>query len=216
MNNHSHDNGPQPVESFAFPELSRSTNNSTQHGQDGGSRLFASVRAKAELDGYREGFERGTREARAQYEDATRAQNESAALTHSASEALRDAVEQLRQADRLSVEEAAAQAVELAYRLAETIVHREIERDQTVLEAVHRSCALLDVREGITVAVAPEQVELVRGALGPDAPVSVVGDPTIAVGGAIASAGQARVDARWETALARVRDKLGLSPLGND
>ena len=116
-------------------------------------------------------------------------------------------------ADAIAVDAAAAQAVELAYRLAEAIVERDVQRDSSVLDAVHRACALLAVREGVTVYVSPDQVDLVKGVIGSSGEVRVVGDPAIKVGGCVAEAGSARVDTQWESALAKVRDQFGLPAL---
>lgn len=180
-------------------------------GSATGSETLQKVRERAEANGFEAGLKRGLDEAAAQ----SRALLENAAAelegARRAKEALMEATETLRRADALAAEEAAREAVELAYRLCEQILEREVTHDAAVLHACERAVALLPVRDGVVLRVAPSEVERVRGVVGDDA--RVVGDQMVLPGGCVAEAGTARVDLRWEAALLRVRESLNLPPL---
>ena len=204
-------NAPKPSDHGHAARMSRRAPGDTSDGY--GTGMLRLVREKATEEGFTAGHAAGWESAQREWQGRLELAEESVTETQSAAGVLHKALSDLRQADALTVEAAAAQAVELAYRLAEAIVEHDVQRDEAVLDAVHRSCALLAVREGVRIAVNPTQVDLVRSIIGTDGDVAVIGDSGINPGGCIAEAGSARVDARWETALAKVRDQLGLSPL---
>jgi flagellar biosynthesis/type III secretory pathway protein FliH len=170
-----------------------------------------SVRVRAEQQGYEAGLERGLLEAVAQSRLDRENAVEALEAAHNAHQTLLSAETELRRSDALSAEEASREAVELAYRLCEQILEREVTREDAVLEAAERAVALLVVRENVVLRVNPQDVEQLKAVVGTDA--KVVSDPMVMRGGCVAEAGSARVDLRWEAALLRVRESLGLPPL---
>lgn len=130
----------------------------------------------------------------------------------SAIAALESAREHLERQDALSVKDTERKAVELAYELCETILEREVQRDGAVLDALERGVALLASREPSVVRCHESDVETLKEHL-PSGSVRVVPDESVSKGGCIIEAGAAKVDARWESALSRVRETLGLPKL---
>ncbi len=184
-----------------------STGGSTSASRD----TLQSVRVRAEQQGFEAGLERGLREAAAQSSQDLADAQETLEATRNALQALQVAEAELRRRDALSAEEASREAVELAYRLCEQILEREVTREDAVLEAAERATALLVVRENVVLRVNPQDVDRLRAVVGAEA--KVVADPMVMRGGCVAEAGSARVDLRWEAALLRVRESLGLPPL---
>lgn len=184
-----------------------STGGSTSASRD----TLQSVRVRAEQQGFEAGLERGLREAAAQSSQDLEEAHETLEATRNALQALQVAEAELRRRDALSAEEASREAVELAYRLCEQILEREVTREDAVLEAAERATALLVVRENVVLRVNPQDVDRLRAVVGAEA--KVVADPMVMRGGCVAEAGSARVDLRWEAALLRVRESLGLPPL---
>jgi flagellar biosynthesis/type III secretory pathway protein FliH len=166
------------------------------------------IRAQAE----RNGFNAGAEEARKQSAATTAAAVEQFEQAQRCNVAIQEAVAQLKKADALSAEEAGREAVELAYRLCEQILEKELSRDGAVMDAVQRATALLPSRDSGVLRVSPRDVEQVKEAL-KESGLKVIGDDTVLPGGCVAEAGQARVDVRWEAALIRVREVLELPPL---
>jgi flagellar biosynthesis/type III secretory pathway protein FliH len=166
------------------------------------------IRAQAEKNGFRAGEEA----ARKQNAETTAAANEQFEQARRCNSAIQEAVSQLKRADALSAEEAGREAVELAYRLCEQILEKELSRDGAVLDAVSRAMALLPSRDSGVLRVSPRDLEQVKEAV-KESGLKVVGDDTVLPGGCVAEAGQARVDVRWEAALIRVREVLELPPL---
>lgn len=130
----------------------------------------------------------------------------------SAIAALESAREHLEKQDALSVKDTERKAVELAYELCETILEREVQRDGAVLDALERGVALLASREPSVVRCHESDVETLKSHL-PSGSVRIVPDESVSKGGCIIESGAAKVDARWESALSRVRETLGLSKL---
>ncbi len=170
-----------------------------------------SVRVRAEQQGYEAGLERGLQDAAVQTHTDLAAASEALEAARNAHQALQLAEAELRRSDALSAEEASREAVELAYRLCEQILEREVTREDAVLEAAERAVALLVVRENVVLRVNPDDVEQLKAVVRTDA--KVIADPMVLRGGCVAEAGSARVDLRWEAALLRVRESLGLPPL---
>lgn len=167
------------------------------------------VREAARRTGWEEGYAAGQSQAVADQQEATSAAVRARAEIEGVVAALREAVEQVRVLDAISVEDAGREAVELAYKLCEQILEREVSRDGAVLLACEKAVALLAVREGISLRVSPQDAEAVREAVGETA--RVIPDQMVKPGGCVAEAGSKRVDLRWEAALVRVRESLGLA-----
>ena len=154
------------------------------------------IRALAHAEGLAAGREAALAElqpaAAALEEGARRLQEESAAV-----------------ADRLEL-----QAVELGLMLAEKIVGAAVAADpELVVEAVRGALRGLVERERVTVLVHPDDLELVRGAMG--GLVATLGgiehsevqaERRVARGGAVVRTPEGDVDARVETKLQRARD----------
>jgi flagellar assembly protein FliH len=123
--------------------------------------------------------------------------------------ARRMAEESLAAAERLEV-----QAVDLALLLAEKIVGAAVTVDpQLVVEAVRGALRGLVERERVTVLVHPDDLELVRGAmggliatLGGIEHCEVQAERRVARGGAVVRTPDGDVDARVETKLQRARE----------
>ena len=117
--------------------------------------------------------------------------------------------ESLAAAERLEV-----QAVDLALFLAEKIVGAAVAVDpQLVVEAVRGALRGLVERERVTVLVHPDDLELVRGAmggliatLGGIEHCEVQAERRVARGGAVVRTPDGDVDARLETKLQRARE----------
>ena len=170
-----------------------------------------SVRVRAEQQGFEVGLDRGLQQAADETRSELEAAHETLEGARNAHQALLAAEAELRRRDALSAEEASREAVELAYRLCEQILEREVTREGSVIAAAERAVALLVVRENTVLRVNPQDVEQLKAVVGADA--KVVADPMVMRGGCVAEAGSARVDLRWEAALLRVRESLGLPPL---
>ena len=134
---------------------------------------------------------------------------------------LQPAAAALEEGARLLQEESAAtaerlelQAVELGLLLAEKIVGAAVAVDpELVVEAVRGALRSLVERERVTVLVHPDDLELVRGAMG--GLVATLGgiehsevqaERRVARGGAVVRTPDGDVDARVETKLQRARD----------
>jgi flagellar biosynthesis/type III secretory pathway protein FliH len=161
--------------------------------------------AHAEADAIRalahaEGLAAGREEALAQLPPAAAALEDGARL-------LRE--EALATADRLE-----GQAVDLALYLAEKIVGAAVAVDpELVVEAVRGALRGLVERERVTVLVHPDDLELVREAMG--GLVSTLGgiehcevqaERRVGRGGAVVRTPEGDIDARVETKLARARE----------
>jgi flagellar assembly protein FliH len=112
-------------------------------------------------------------------------------------------------ADRLEV-----QAVDLALFLAEKVVGAAVAADpQLVVEAVRGALRALVERERVTVLVHPEDLELVRGAMGGVTATlggiehcEVQAERRVARGGAVVRTPDGDVDARLDVKLQRARE----------
>jgi len=156
----------------------------------------------ARAEGYVAGYEAATAEAAAGVE-ATRI----AQLSRMA-DAMVSAVDSLAGARAEMVRVVEAEAVALAFELAEAIVRRELTLSSCVsVEAVTRAVALVPSGEDVVVRVhpgdAPDPADL--QALLPEASVRVVADPAVESGGCVVEAGPCRIDAQIGPAIERAR-----------
>jgi len=104
-----------------------------------------------------------------------------------------------------------AEAVHLAFELAEAIVRRELTLSSCVsVEAVTRALGLVPHGEDVLVRVHPGDVvdpDALKALL-PEASVKVVVDPAVEHGGCIVEAGPCRIDAQIGPAIERARALL--------
>jgi flagellar assembly protein FliH len=183
----------------ADPDL---VENATEDGYRNG---FASGQA----DGYAAGFAAGTAAAEEVTAAAERQREQrlaSALLTlDRAASAFND-----RQAVALHDVEDVVAAI--AFELTRALVGRELAISTTPgRDAIARALKLAPERVALTVRVHPDELGTIDTAeVAPGRDVTLVGDPTIALGGCIVDAGPCRIDAELEPALQRVRDALGL------
>jgi flagellar biosynthesis/type III secretory pathway protein FliH len=196
------------MKDFDWPEL-RKTGTSAGLSISPGASLQERA-AKAEKDGYEAGYARGEQAAATELARQSLALEEERATIANAVGVLQAARISLEAADALGAQEAQKASVELAYELCETILEREMQRDGAVLETVSRAIALLPSREATVLRVSENDYPLVASQFAGGS-VRIIADSDVGSGGCIVEAGAARVDARWETALARVREAIGLN-----
>lgn len=156
-------------------------------------------------EGYAEGYAAATSEAAAGLEAARLAelQRMSDALVAAATSLAATRAEMVRAVE--------AEAVHLAFELAEAIVRRELTLSSCVsVEAVTRAISLVPSGEDVIVRVhpgdAPDPADL--QALLPEASVKVVADPAVEAGGCVVEAGPCRIDAQIGPAIERARALL--------
>lgn len=131
-----------------------------------------------------------------------------------AAAALEEAARRLHEESVATAERLEHEAVELGLLLAEKIVGAAVAADpELVVEAVRGALRGLVDRERVTVLVHPDDLELVRGAMG--GLVATLGgiehsevqaERRVARGGAVVRTPEGDVDARVETKLQRARD----------
>jgi flagellar assembly protein FliH len=168
--------------------------------------------AQGEADGIR---------AAAHAEGLAAGRDEALAALAPAAGALDEAAEQVRRVAEAAADELEVQAVELALMLAEKIVGAAVvAQPELVVEAVRGALRGLVERERVTVLVHPDDLELVREAMG--GVISALGgiehcdvqaERRVARGGAVVRTPEGDVDARIESKLERVRDVVA-SALG--
>jgi flagellar assembly protein FliH len=159
----------------------------------------------ARAEGYAAGYEAATADAAGGQEAARAAQlaRFSDALIAAAAAAAAVRAEMVRDLE--------AEAVHLAFELAEAIVRRELTLSHCVsVEALRRAIGLVPHGEDVLVRVHPGDVvdpqELV--AMLPEAVVKVVSDPAVEQGGCVVEAGPCRIDAQIGPAIERARALL--------
>jgi flagellar assembly protein FliH len=159
----------------------------------------------ARAEGYAAGYEAAKAEAAAGHEAARAAQ------LARVSDALVAAAASAAVARGEMVRELEAEAVHLAFELAEAIVRRELTLSRCVsVEALRRAIGLVPHGEDVLVRVHPGDVVDPESlaALLPEAAVKVVSDPTIEAGGCVVEAGPCRIDAQIGPAIERARSLL--------
>lgn len=170
----------------------------------------------ARAQGYAMGWAEGRRAAlaRAEADRAERARVHDTEHAGAVAEVVSTADALLRAADRLHAESRAhldalaGAAVDLALRLAEAVLDRELQvATDPGRDALRRALAALPEPGPVTVRLHPDDL----AALGPDAVqdrVAVRADATLARGDAVAETGTCTVDATIAGALARAREVL--------
>ncbi|UWZ53634.1 flagellar assembly protein [Dactylosporangium aurantiacum] len=181
--------------------------------------LVAQVRAEAEAAGYAAGWAQGMREARAGAEaEAARVAAEAAAAAEAqrqrvarALHAVDAAVADLERRVVPAAHDIEDQIVATAFAIAEAVLGRELRTaTEPGREALTRALALAPAGSPVTVRLNPAdrltigQTELVMDGR----TVSLVDDPGLAPGDALALCDATTVDARLGPALDRVREVL--------
>ena len=161
--------------------------------------------------GYRDGYERGRAEARAEVEAAIADHRTSAERLAALGRALESAVDALERRDALVLEQVEDQIVAAAVELAEQLIGRELEvAPQPVVDAMARGLALAPERGTATVRVHPDDESTAREASHADllrwrGDVAIVADGRVERGGCVLEVGDCRIDAQLGPALERLR-----------
>lgn len=176
------------------------------------------TRAAGMAQGYAAGWAEGRRKAqeladqavadRAAYEQQATAQlrADQQALVATLSGALADVDATLAQRQEL----VATEAVDLALRIAEAVLGRELAAlTDAGAEALRRALAEVPPTVAATVRLHPADAAALDRTTLEGRPVTVVSDPTVSAGGAVLETEATTVDASIESALARVREALG-------
>ena len=104
----------------------------------------------------------------------------------------------------------ATEAVDLALRIAEAVIGRELaSMTDAGAEALRRALAEVPPTVTATVRLNPVDAATLDPAETRDGRVTVVADPTVSAGGAVLETEATTVDASLDTALARVAEALG-------
>lgn len=176
------------------------------------------ARAAAQAQGYAAGWAEGRRRAMDAARDvetelvARAAEERAAAVAEQRRlvEVLDVAADRCAEAYTSRYDALAEQALDLALRIAEEVLQRELTvAAQPGLDALRRALAPVDQRAAVTVRLHPVD----RATLDPTAldgrSVTLVDDPTLSPGDAVAETDHGLVDATVAGALARVREVLG-------
>ena len=161
--------------------------------------------------GYRDGWEQGRADARAEVEAAIADHRTSAERLAALGRALEGAVDALERRDALVLEQVEDQIVAAAVELAEQLLGRELEvASQPVVDAMARGFALAPERGTATVRVHPDDEATAREASHADllrwrGDVAIVADARVERGGCVLEVGDCRVDAQLGPALERLR-----------
>ncbi|MFM7537320.1 MAG: FliH/SctL family protein [Acidimicrobiales bacterium] len=121
------------------------------------------------------------------------------------------ATERAVAADRLRLHELADDLLDTALTLAEDVLGHDVHWSPSAgQDALRRALAVLgDDVASFVARLHPDDLDSLGGIAGPaGASLEVVADPSVGRGGCIVEAGAARVDARLDTAMARVRAAL--------
>lgn len=171
---------------------------------------------------HREGYEAGRLEglaaAATETAEVVAAHHEAIARLHRAVSSLDAAAAELEHRDAVTIAEVERAAIELAVELAAELVGRELTvTQQPVLDALHRSAALLPARGTPVVRVHPDDAATVEEAVLDDAgrwsaEVSVLADASVEPGGCVVEVGPCRINGQIGNALDRMRTTLVGSP----
>lgn len=161
---------------------------------------FEATRRRAFDEGYRAALDATAREERS-HDEATRRIVEQVA----------DAATRIARERQAVLDEAVADAVDLALELVGVLLGRELEAaDSPTRDAVVRALSLTPEGEDLVVRLPPgssvSEDDVRR--LAPTARVKVVEDPSIEEHGCVVEAGRCRIDAQLSSAIERVRDQL--------
>ena len=170
---------------------------------------FAAGRADGFEVGIAEGRPVGHAEGRASAVAAATAQVRSE--VESALGALDAAASDLARAEAVSLADIEATVVDLAIRIAEAVLEREVGASvDPGADALRRALSLAPEHGDLVARLHATDLDSIGDIadLAPGRSIRLVADPAVGRGGALVESGAARVDARLETALARVREVL--------
>lgn len=162
---------------------------------------YHEARADAERAGYWDGRAEGRRAG------AVEGRHDVVARAASALDALDRAADRLARTDASTVTDLAPRVVELALELAGLILQREVAASaEPAREAILRVLPALPERGELVVRLHPEDHRALGDGddLVPGRHVTLVADPTLGRGDAVADVGPCRVESRLDEALARV------------
>ncbi|WP_068922279.1 FliH/SctL family protein [Planobispora rosea] len=182
------------------------------------------ARAEARATGYAEGWAQGREEARQaaaaevrdEAERVARAEARKIARLDSALSAITTSAGRLEQQTAPAAAELEELIVQTAYALAEAVLGREIENSpEPGREALARALALVPENRPVLVRLSPADHAALVGAADntfdiDGRSVTMVVDPRMKPGDAVAECDATAVDARLSTALERVKEALGL------
>ena len=178
---------------------------------------YAAGRTQGADAGYTDGFDRGVVEGQeAGYrEGRATARNEAMELIEArvgaGLDALEHAARELDAREAVTLAQIEEMVIDLALTVAGTILDREVATaSDPGREALVRALALAPDHETYLARLHPADLEAIAAVtdLTPGRTLDLVADPSITPGGCVVEAGSARIDARIETALARVREAL--------
>lgn len=187
--------------------------------------LLAAETAAARAAGYADGWAHGLGEARestrarqaAEADAAAAADAERELLQRRAFDAIFDAAESLEQRAVPSATDIEEQILAAAWTIASALVGDVLADATTRSEAaVRRALVLAPADEDVTITVSPADFGVLSGGQGGTSirrdrglrTVTIVSDPSLADGDAIASCGATTIDARLTAALTRVTEVL--------
>jgi flagellar assembly protein FliH len=166
----------------------------------------------ATAEGYREGYQQGLNQGRAEGLAAARAAGtEQRQRLVAVTEALSRAAEEMNRRDLAAADSIGTQVVDLAFRLAEAVLARELAvATSPGRDAIARALAFAPTSHEAVVRLHPDDALVVGdlGALEAGRHVTVVSDAGVERGGCVLETGEARVDAQLGAALARARAVL--------
>jgi flagellar assembly protein FliH len=161
-----------------------------------------------------EAREEGRQQALAEMENLVEHHRRARLDAEHAARTLVSAAQQLRTFDQELLEDVEQQVVALAVELAESIIGCELRAfDDLSIASARKALSLSPDRGEAQLRVNPADRTLVAEALeGSDRPggISVVGDGSVERGSCVAMVGPLLVDAQIRTAVARIRDTLGV------
>ncbi|MFN3255996.1 MAG: FliH/SctL family protein [Ilumatobacter sp.] len=177
-------------------------------------REAAAIAAQRRDAGFREGYELGMAEARADVDAAIADHRINADRLARCVEAFEAALADLRRRDALTVTDVESDVVAMAVELAAGLVGRELEHgDDAVLDAMRRALAMTPERGAPMIRVHPDDEATAREAAEADlvrwgSDATVVADARVERGGCIVDLGGCRIDAQVSSALDRLRDTI--------
>lgn len=167
------------------------------------------LRGQAFQEGRRAGFDQGLFEGRLRGEAEVREELRARFAEWIA--ALDAGLHDLVRRDRELSAELAAVAVDLALEVAASVLEREVQSSiDPGRDALVRALALAPEEGALVARLHPDDLERIGGIgdlVAPDR-ITLLADPGIGAGGCLIEAGAARIDARVEAALVRVREVL--------
>lgn len=160
-------------------------------------------------EGRSEGFAKGAAEAEGAIDDHRRSAERLTALGNT----LEQALHQLQAANHADTAVLEDGIVDIALRIAEAVIDREITDHALVVDSVRRSLQLSGRERAVEIRVHPDELgcldeAIAAGLITLPANAELVADAAITRGGCIVDAGDTRIDAQVDSALERVRAAL--------